>query len=379
MSVSGAAVMVEPSESELIAALGFEPSTKYALYRRSVFLSALILAKLSFNAWRRPAGGDEALESAIRAEPALAFCMFKNERDTVLAHIAKTGVPWKLIDIDLSHLSGLDFHRLFRGGWLLLPRFLFQLVGQYGLRALRTFAHPFFGYLVYRYMREKLARARPDCTVITANISHPVSLAIQYAARACNLRTVFIEHAMSPQHIAKDRGYDEYLVRSPHTALLFAAGGVNPSRVKVLPYLRLPAVAPPIVAERVATVGIAVNDLDDFDSVIRSTETLTRLGKTCRVRVHDADKRFPRFRAWGAQRGIEISSATGSSIQEFITRCDLVVAGNSSVLFDCYHAGVPVAYYWAGTTELFDYYGLVQFTGCPSARTPDELAALLTS
>ena len=367
------------TDCALVKELGFEANTKYvdAGYRRGVLVSVLILLNLLVKSRFRSFEVADHFQDG-NSGPDLAFQMFKNEREAIEAHIAR-GATWKIISIDLKNLQGLDFRSVFAGGLVLLPRFLLLLTRHYGLGALRTFAHPFIGYLVYRYLLEKLRHVHPSRAIVTANISHPVSLGIHYAARSAGLTTIYIEHAMTPRLIAKDRGYDRYLVRSPHTRLLLADSGVELDRIHVLPYWQFAAedLLAPSAEKPIRTVGLAVNDLDTFDSVVELANYLKKIGMTCLIRVHDADRRLAKFKRFGAAAGIEISSAAGGPILEFLRRCDLVFAGNSSVLLDCYRARVPVIYYWSGDSSLFDYYGIVQHTNCRSARATEQLDGLL--
>lgn len=368
------------TDSAVIKELGFEANTKYAnaAYRRGVAVSWLILLDILAKTWWRPHQVADEI-CWVNSDRDLAFCMFKNERDAIEAHIANAGVTWKVIFLDLKKLKGLEFRRVFAGSFVRLPKFLFFLTRHYGLGALRTFAHPFIGYLVYRYLRDRLRQLHPSRVIVTANISHPVSLGVHYAALSAQLPTLYIEHAMTPRLIARDRSYGRYLVRSPHTRLLLAESGVRLDCIHVLPYWHCVEEAPPVKTNCVKTVGIAVNELDAFDSVIELVIYLNDCGLTCLIRVHDADRRMAKFKRFGEVAHVEISSAATSAIFDFLRRCDIVLAGNSSVLLDCYRARVPVIYYWSGEPELFDYYGIVQHTSCPSARNTVELCKLLAA
>jgi hypothetical protein len=159
---------------------------------------------------------------------------------------------------------------------------------------------------------------------------------------------------------------------------MFEDKGVDPASIEVLSYwgeYRSPAPIDPSTLER---VGFAVNSLDPLKDVEYVAQKLRQRGLRCEMRVHDADKRLPAFRRFGAQFDIEISSAAGSDIADFVRRQQVVVVGNSSVLLDCLRANVSCIYFWPGPADMYDYYGLVQYARMPSARDRDELLGLLT-
>ncbi|MGH8238412.1 MAG: hypothetical protein ACREXP_15520, partial [Steroidobacteraceae bacterium] len=202
------------SERAIIRALGFEANTPYAdiAYRKSAFISLLILGRMLLR----------AAQSALSAPPPalpcgahLAFSMFKNEKSAIEEHIGATGDDWCHISLDLKRLTGLSFLRILAAIPLHGPRFFYHLVGAYGLRSLKTFPYPLLGYLIYKHLQRSLGSLRPG-RIVTANISHPVSLGIHYAAMSAGLATAYLEHAATPRLIAHDHGYDEILVRSPH-------------------------------------------------------------------------------------------------------------------------------------------------------------------
>jgi hypothetical protein len=367
------------TESSLVGELAWEANTKYIneAYRSSVVVSLLTLARIWAKSRSNP--GAPAQDARLSAPGAtLAFSTFKNERTTIEEHVRLSGAACTHIQFDLKNAAGINFAAVLGAGIIRAPRFLYYLVSERGLRAVRRMAYPFLGYCLYRYLLIKFASVEPRGTVMTTNTVHPLSLAAHYAAKAAGWQTVLIEHAMTPRYIAKDRGYSKIFVRSLHTKRMFEDKGVDPASIEVLSYwgeYRSPAPIDPSTLER---VGFAVNSLDPLKDVEYVAQKLRQRGLRCEMRVHDADKRLPAFRRFGAQFDIEISSAAGSDIADFVRRQQVVVVGNSSVLLDCLRANVSCIYFWPGPADMYDYYGLVQYARMPSARDRDELLGLLT-
>lgn len=367
------------TESSVVGELAWEANTKYVndAYRSGVLLSLLTLGRL----WARSRSNPDAVTQDARLSvPAatLAFSTFKNERTTIEEHIRLGGVACTHIQIDLKNATGIDFAAALRAGLTRAPQFLYHLVSACGFAAVRRLAYPFLGYCMYRYLLGKFAGVEPRGTVVTTNTVHPMSLAAHYAAKAAGWQTVFIEHAMTPMYIAKDRGYSKIMVRSPHTKRMFEDKGLDPASIETLSYWGECVSSATFDASSLERVGFAVNSLDPLEDVEYVARILQQRGVRCEIRVHDADKRLPAFKRFGALYDIAISSAAGSDIADFVRRQQVVIVGNSSVLLDCLRDKVAGIYFWSGPGELYDYYGLVQYARVPSAKDRDELLRLLT-
>jgi hypothetical protein len=370
---------LEHEDADVIKELAFEANTKYIdeSYRTGIMTSLVILSRICIKSLVN--GKSESCDERWALPgTTLAFSTFKNERSAIEEHIQRCDVTWSHVQLDASRAIGLDFRAVLRAGLLRSPRFFYHLVSQYGFRALRRAAYPFLGYSMYRHLRKKFQTIVPRGTVVTSNTSHPISLAIHYAARAAGWQTIFLEHAMTPKLIAKDRGYSKVLLRSSHTKEMFVDHGIDRDTIEILNYWG-PQLSPaPVDAAAIRCVGFAVNSLDNFEDTECLVGIFSKRGIQCEIRVHDADKRLARFRALGMKIGASISSAAGSDILEFIRRQDVVIVGNSGVLLDCLRAKVPAVYFWTGPSEIYDYYGLVTYMRLPSARSREELLRLLT-
>jgi hypothetical protein len=345
-------------------------------YRSSFPASIFIVLRVLVNSFFKRTS-EARREKASLSGATLAFSVFKNERSAIEEYIRERGEDVSHVRLDFHRATGLDFLAvLARGSWH-LPEFIYQLVRIYGLGSLRRFAYPFLGYSIFLHLRSRLDRIDSKGTIITTNTIHPVSLAIHYAALCAGWRSVFLEHAMTPRIIAKDRGYSCMLLRSSHTRDMLIDLGISADTIEVLEYWKPNASPTPRCEAEIKSLGFAVNDFDDFEVIESVLSVLSQEGVDCEVRVHDADKRVRQFQDLGVRLRVTISSAAESDILDFVKRHDAVVVGNSGVLLDCLRARVPAIYFWTGAEHLFDYYGLVAYKGFPCARTPSQLLKLL--
>jgi hypothetical protein len=366
-------------DANLIRELGAEANTKYmndvyrAGYVASIFILLRIWVKSLLNHRQDPCD-----EQWRRPGATLAFSVFKNERNAIEEHTRQCDTNWSHVRLDVGSATGLKFYAALGAGMRRAPGFFYRLVRVYGFGSLRRMAYPFLGYCIYRYLREKFENIEQKGTVVTTNMTHPVSLAIHYAAKAAGWQTTYLEHAMTPKLIAKDHGYSKIYLRSSHTKEMFVDKGINRDTIEILPYWVPQARPAAFDATAIRHVGFAVNSYDSFEETERLVAILSERGIRSEIRVHDADKRISAFRSLGIKLGATISSAAVSDILEFIRRQDVVIVGNSSVLLDCLRANVPAIYFWTGPSEIYDYYGLAAYMRIPSARHRNELLQLLT-
>lgn len=359
-------------ELGLEANIGLINQAYRSSFLASIFIVFRVLVKSLFNRTSEARREKVALSGGV-----LAFSVFKNERSAIEEYVRERGEIVSHVRLDFRRATGLNFLAVLAGGSWRLPEFIYHFVRVYGLGSLRRFAYPFLGYSIFIYLRSRLDRIDPKGTVITTNTIHPISLAIHYAALCAGWRSVFLEHAMTPRIIAKDRGYSRMLLRSAHTKDMLVDLGISADAIEVLEYWK-PSAGPTRRGKaKIKNLGFAVNDLDDFGVIESVISVLSQAGMNCEVRVHDADKRIRKFKDLGVRLGVTISSAAHSDILDFVKRHDTVVVGNSSVLLDCLRASVPAIYFWTGPEHLFDYYGLVAYKKLPSARNPEELLKLL--
>jgi hypothetical protein len=129
-------------------------------------------------------------------------------------------------------------------------------------------------------------------------------------------------------------------------------------------------------------IGLAVNTLDDVNSLLCLLEELEILGVPILVRLHPGQtKDFERILGEYIKTSpyISISTAKSQSLANFLESAFIMIAGNSSIHLEAVIAGVP-SYY----VELFenidhrDYYGYVKNkVACPFPREAVKLGAVV--
>jgi len=360
-------------EAGVLRRLIYEPTT-YPVnggYRKSFVRSLVTVAYLYVKSLRC-----ESRDRINLLATAQCFGVFKNELIALDSAIAQNP-RWHKIPVSLQNLDGLDWRGVFRPAILQLPGFLWRVFVLSGWAAIRDFAYPFIGYLVFMHLQVEFRKLIRKPLIVTTNLLHPLSVGIHLAARQAKLPTIFWEHAITPRIVARDMGYDEYYVKCSHTRLSFIEAGVEESQVKLIEPSVGMLPAPLADTSLLVRIGVSVNDLDDLTHVNQLVSLLLRLGRECVLRVHDSDKRLYELAGLAEKLEIRLSNAAHSCITEFMREVDLIIAGNSNVVLDCLRAGTRVIYYWPGDPMLFDYNGIVAASGCDHATSLTELSTKL--
>lgn len=340
-------------------------------YRKSLLRSLATVAFL-YEKSRRVA----SVQPDLSGE-ALCFGYFKNELSAI--DKAVTLHPgWRKVPVSLHRLTGLDWHEVFDPAPRMLPRFLREIAGIGGWRALRDFAYPFVGLLIMNYLQPRFAALQSRLPlIVTTNLVHPLSVGVHLAALGAGLPTAFWEHAMTPRMVAGDLGFSCYFVNCSHTRDAFIDAGVPAAAVQLIEAAVEVVPVPLGKVDSKRRIGVSVNDLDALANIECTVHRVRDLGYTVVLRVHDSDQRFRELAKIAARHGVALSNAARSPIQQFMVEVDLIIAGNSNVVLDCLKARKPVIYFWPGESRLFDYYGVVKAAGCASATSYAELTALL--
>ena len=308
---------------------------------------------------------------------ALCFGYFKNELSAI--DKAVTLHPeWRKVPISLHRLTGLDWREVFGPAPVMLSKFLREIAGIGGWRALRDFAYPFVGLLIMNYLQPRFAALQSRLPlIVTTNLVHPLSVGVHLAAVGAGLPTAFWEHAMTPSMVAGNLGFSRYFVNCSHTRDAFIDANVPATAVELIEAAVEVIPVPLGDVSLKLRIGVSVNDLDALTDVERTVRRVGELGHIVVLRVHDSDQRFRRLAKIAVRQGVALSNAARSGINQFMAEVDLIVAGNSNVVLDCLRARKPVIYFWPGESRLFDYYGVVKAAGCASATSYAELSALL--
>lgn len=340
-------------------------------YRHGVLRTMFVLARSLFLC--APVRDGEA--APLHDGELVAVAFFENEFAAVKRAEELISIQ-RILRFDLRALSRVRAELGWRRTCSELWYFLRLTLRVKGLRYLGRASIPALGWLVYR-MFERLLAGKSNLTLLTTNMVHPTSLGVTWATLGAGQRSVFYEHATTPQIIMKDRGYQRVYVNFQHTRGMLIAKGFDADRIEVMQPPLERAVAPAAVT--VCTAAVCINSYDELASVSDIVEVLKEQGLQVIVRIHDADPRVAEVRAMSSRLGFEVDLARASKIQVFFTRVDLVVTGNSNVIADALIAGRPVIYYWAGRADMFDYYGFVQHYQLAHATDRASLQRLVSA
>lgn len=347
-------------DEQIVARMVFECLTPpiNKAYRDSFVLGCGSLARFMLRA--RRVGSTAALPEA----PVLCFSAFRNEKAAV-AGALRLHPDWRAcnFEVDEGRLAGLDWRAVLAPAPKMFVPFIRAVRHIGGARAVRNFAMPFVGYLLYQHLLGVFCALRSRPAILTTNLVAPLSLSVHLAAKACGLRTIFWEHAMTPRlviHVA--RGYDHYHLNCEHTRQAFIEDGTSADRLSLIGNQASPRALP--LSEAMRRIGVCVNDLDGLSDTRELLQALVASGFETTLRVHDSDIRFRELSRMAGECRVSFSNAAKSTIAAFMGDVDLVIAGNSNVLLDCLKAGKPVVYFWPGDSKLFDYYGIVAAAGC---------------
>lgn len=354
---------------QIIKTLYFEGLTQIMndLYKVGVFLNILIFI-------RNIVLGGKGVESLGTDNSTLGVTFFPNEASAAEKHNKLLGLS-SIISIAPNRLGFL----LKTFGLLKITKLTLAFINQsykvHGLKALRIFAQPLSGWLLFNYFLEKFNQADYKKVVIF-NLAHPTSIAVYLAATHRGLACVYCEHASTPKLIGrKDLNFSEWVINHNHTENIlkqyFGVGG----NIRIINERNIRCAT--ICIEKVKIIGICINTLDELDELKKLIEVLQKNNFLVSCRVHDADPRFKKIKKIADQYGCHFSSARESRIEKYLEFVNLIIAGNTNVVGDCIINGMPVIYYWPGSKKLYDIYGLVDGYAVTRAANIMELENIL--
>lgn len=361
----------DEGERRLLEDLFFEQDVDVLAfsYRHGVLRSLLVLARSLF--FSRPT--EPAPQDAITSGAAVAVVFFRNEFQAISKAPPTVHVD-RILRLDLHALA---FVRKQLGCLGLLREilgFTRAAIACKGWRYIGRLTYPLLGWLLYRTF-QSILHGKSDVTLITTNMQHPVSIAVAWAAVAMHQHTDFYEHATTPRIVVRDRGYRKLYVNFDHTRHMLVDQGFAAEQIHVLHHMSTGASDSP--AGPIRKVGLCMNFLDSLQAITDITDVLHEHGLQVTYRVHDADPRLQQIKRLAQRHNAGISDARRSGIDAFLETVDLIVAGNSNVIADALIAGRRAVYYWSGTPELFDYYGLVSHYDVPRASSKASLRAVM--
>lgn len=111
------------------------------------------------------------------------------------------------------------------------------------------------------------------------------------------------------------------------------------------------------------SIGIAVNNLDEFEKVEELIQKLLRAGASCTLRTHPAQSRIfvDKLKSLATQNNLlSMSDPKTESLRDFFGRINCLVAGNTSIHLEAALSGLKTFYLEFGAYDIHDYYGYVR-------------------
>ena len=195
-------------------------------------------------------------------------------------------------------------------------------------------------------------------------------------AKELGIKSIYVQHASVakgfPKLIASysfldgQESLEKYLFAGQPEGEVVLSGGVrfDPIFQKYKPK----------AIEKVSTIGIAINMLDDFEKVKSLCVNLLEHGFKLVLRPH------PRYgaldTAWLAEKGISFSNPKTENSFDFISKIDLMVSNESAIHLDSALMRCPSVVYNFSNNPILDYYSYIKSGLVKVANDEHQLLAM---
>lgn len=262
-----------------------------------------------------------------------------------------------------------------------------QLKSQCTLGATDSYVEVAKVYLYLAYFYRVLKQVNPGY-VITSNDHSAMNRCMLAIAHHLNIKTVYVQHA-SVSSAFPALLFDYAFLDGPAAAETYALCKDNyPDAFKrkietTIIYSGQKKTLTKRSSEPQSAVGIAVNKLDDIDSVVRTMRLLAENGHRVIVRWHprqnEQDVRKLEKQIKEGSPTAVLSNPEDESVDAFLNELQFLIAGNSSIHLEAAIKGVVPLYYEFSPLDSSDYYGYVEKGLARRVQSACELFSLLTS
>lgn len=196
-------------------------------------------------------------------------------------------------------------------------------------------------------------------------------------AKELGIKTIYVQHASVakgfPKLIASysfldgQESLEKYLYAGQPEGKVYLSGGVrfDPVFQKHKPK----------TTEKVSTIGIAINMLDDFEKVKAICNSILIHSYHLIIRPH------PRYGKldtnWISNKGIGFSDPKIETSFDFIDNVDLMVSNESSIHLDAAMMRCPTIVYNLSNNPVLDYYSYIKMGLTPLAENEQQLFEML--
>jgi len=276
-----------------------------------------------------------------------------------------------------------DIHKR-RAFWLSLP-YLPDLIRTYRnadapTRTIikRYFTRLWSTYGYYQLAKEYLEHYKVK-TLILSSDQGEFHRCLLLKAKELNVKTIYVQHASVakgfPRLIASysfldgEETLEKYLYAGKPEGEVYLSGGVRFD--PIFQKYKLKNV------ESVATIGIAINMLDDFEEVQYLCQFLLNHNYKLVLRPH------PRYgginKTWLEENAIDYSDPKAESSFDFISHIDLMISNESSIHLDAALMKCPSVVYNFSTHPILDHYSYIKTGLVRVADNEEQLLAAITN
>lgn len=196
-------------------------------------------------------------------------------------------------------------------------------------------------------------------------------------AKELGIKSIYVQHASVAKGFPKlissysfldgKESLEKYLFAGQPEGEVYLSGGVrfDPIFQKYRPK----------VTEKVNTIGIAINMLDDFEKVKKLCVMLLHNGYKLSLRPH------PRYQGinteWLAENEISYSDPKTETSFDFISKIDLMISNESSIHLDAAMMRCPSIVYNFSDNPVLDYYSYIKSGLTTLADSESQLMEML--
>jgi len=230
----------------------------------------------------------------------------------------------------------------------------------------------------YEVYIRKLQKYKPTA-VVFANDHNADARAMLLAAKALDIKTVYIQHA-SVSTIFPPLAFDLSLLEGRDSLEKYKSCGPVAGRVELVGMPKADAFVPfRNHKSTIQTIGLGINLMDELTAIEQLLRELAGSFPDLDfiLRPHPRDKRNFTF-LQNISSQISFSTGTKESVFEYLKNLDVLVSGNSGIHLEAVLLNVWSIYYnFNPLDKLHDYYGFVQQGLVDAAADADALVMLL--
>jgi hypothetical protein len=298
------------------------------------------------------------------------FTFFENERRSAIENRSHYEIT-SIVKYSTNSLSEVKLELGLYTCLVELKNFFYAAWNRKGFKGMQVIANPACAYLYYLYFISIFKNTNINKVIITNGIS-PYSKAATLAARKSTIPCAYLEHTVTPICVIEQLLYfDEVITNQEFTRKLIKSH----FKKKINGYYKEQKIDyKPCKDRNITRIALCLNESDDLDLFIKAAQLFYTSNIEVTFRLKSSDKRIKKIK--NNNKLFNISLTSELNIFNFIKSQQVVIAGNSNVVYDCIKQNTRVLYLHNG--EHFDVYGLISEYSIETAKTPQSLIEIIS-